>query len=256
MSLRNLDASLRGEALIKGKVSIIIPVYNYGHCVSQAIESALAQTYDNFDVIVIDDGSTDNTWYTLRTYEDHNNERIAIVHRKNVGVSETRNFGIKFSNAEFVLPLDADDWIEPNFLELTVPKMDDLEVGIVAVSYKGFEMLDGVVEAQETTLAQEMKENSIPVCSLIRKEAFNQTPGYTRAFIDTANNRQQLGFEDWNLWIDILKRGWKVAAVKEVLFHYRIKHHESIQWKNSNPGDVGQWCYNVIRKLHPDLYGG
>lgn len=239
---------------IEGMVSIIIPIYNYGRYAMQAIDSALAQTYKNTEVIVINDGSTDDTHIALLPYQ----YRVRSYCSVNQGVSRARNFGASLACGEFLLPLDADDWIEPNYLERTVPHMADPEVGVVATDYVNFGAMGGRITARATTLQQEMNGNSIPITSLIRKTAFEQTPGYTTAFIETAGNKQQLGFEDWNLWIDILKRGWKVYPVNEPLFHYRTKVDADKNWRNSpetldKRGDVGAWCVSVIRKLHPEL---
>jgi glycosyltransferase involved in cell wall biosynthesis len=241
--------------MIEGMVSIIIPVYNYGRYAHKAIESALTQTYADVEVIVIDDGSTDDTHDILCSF---GGTRYRLLSQDNMGVSIARNRAALVAKGEFLLPLDADDWIEPNYLERTVPHMADPQVGVVATDYVNFGAMGGRITARATTLQQEMNGNSIPITSLIRKTAFEQTPGYTTAFIETAGNKQQLGFEDWNLWIDILKRGWKVYPVNEPLFHYRTKVDADKNWRNSpetldKRGDVGAWCVSVIRKLHPEL---
>jgi glycosyltransferase involved in cell wall biosynthesis len=237
-------------------VSIIIPVYNYGRYVDQAVASAINQTYSNREVILIDDGSTDFTYGTLKMYERYKGTRV--FSQRNMGVSVARNRGALVSRGEFLLFLDADDWIEPNYLERTVPLMADSAVGVVSTDYVNFGATDGGVVAKPVTLGEEMAGNSIPITSLIRRTAFTQTPGYTTAFINATNNRQQLAFEDWNLWIDILKRGWKVAVVNEPLFHYRTKAAWDRNWRNSPEtldasGDVGEWCKRIIRSLHPEL---
>ena len=89
------------------------------------------------------------------------------------------------------------------------------------MQYEG--LLHNRIAPRGLTLGHEMHSNDLPVCSLIRREAFNQTKGYETIFVEIAGNTKVLGYEDWCMWLDILKRGWTVAVVNEPLFHYRVK---------------------------------
>jgi glycosyltransferase involved in cell wall biosynthesis len=95
-------------------VSVVIPTYNYGHFISEAIDSALAQTYGNIEVIVVDDGSTDDTGSRLNAYGD----RIRYIYQPNAGLSAARNTGIKNAKGDFIAFLDSDDAFHPQKLEL------------------------------------------------------------------------------------------------------------------------------------------
>jgi glycosyltransferase involved in cell wall biosynthesis len=299
--------------MIPGKVNVVIPVYNQEQFVAQCLRSVLLQTYSNFDITIVNDGSTDYTRavieevigdYTykrtereiavvndgetdadkavlqeiidayaakraqielvkgeglvnLPQYARTNNyfpdrERISptVIDQENKGLSESRNVGIRRGDGEFILPLDSDDWIEPNYLELAVPKMNDPKVGIVSpdMQYEG--LLHERIPPRGLTLAEEMRDNNLPVCSLIRRAAFEQTSGYETVFVEVAGSTKVLGYEDWNMWIDILKRGWTVAVVNEPLFHYRVKPVSMItQARNLRPG-----LTRLIHLLHPDLW--
>jgi len=101
-------------------VSVIIPTYNYGAYVSVAIESVLAQTYTHVEIIVVDDGSTDNTKEITSTY----GERISYFKQKNQGVSVARNFGFSQAKGDYILFLDADDWLKPNAVQQRVHMLD------------------------------------------------------------------------------------------------------------------------------------
>jgi glycosyltransferase involved in cell wall biosynthesis len=273
--------------LIPGKVNIVIPVFNQEQYIAECINSALAQTYPNFDVTIVNDGSTDHTRAVIQEIidayvaEDNRNreaffkdadaqglvdesrealyrsyfpngERVppTVIDQENGGLSESRNAGIRIGNGEFILPLDSDDWIDPRYLELTVPKMADSRVGIVApeMQYEG--LLHNRIPPRGLTLKHEMQSNDLPVCSLMRRAAFEQTKGYETIFIEVAGSTKVLGYEDWNMWIDILKRGWKVAVVNEPLFHYRVKPVSMItQATKLHAGLV-----RLIHLLHPDLF--
>ena len=117
---------------VSPRVSVIIPTYNYGRYISEAVESVLAQTYTDFEVIVVDDGSTDQTPQVLERYTGV----IRYIRQENMGVVEARNRGIRESRGEFIAFLDADDkWIS-NKLALQVGAMDEKpEVGLVHANY-------------------------------------------------------------------------------------------------------------------------
>ena len=92
------------------KVSVIIPTYNYGKYIEKAIDSVLAQTYKDFEIIVVDDGSTDNTREIIETrYKD----KVRYFYQENKGAPVARNKGIKESMGEYLVFLDADDWLMP-----------------------------------------------------------------------------------------------------------------------------------------------
>jgi hypothetical protein len=228
------------------KVSIVIPLYNMQEHIRQCLDSALAQTYNNFEVIVVNDGSTDSSESIVRSYGD----RVQLINQTNSGVSTARNNGIKNSTGAYILPLDSDDWIEKDYLSKTVPKMMDPKVGIVAVKmqYEGLYHGQPLVSPVGLTVEYEKHNNGIPTCSLIRRTAFEQTGGYTNAFMEA--NVAGASYEDWNLWIDILKRGWGVATVLEPLFHHRVRSNSQFTKSLLHHNEL----VAVIRSLHPELY--
>ena len=254
--------------MISGKVTIIIPLYNQEQYIEQCAMSALNQTYENFEVIIVNDGSTDYSRFVLQdmidrwhrevrphvaTHEDgmwNFKNRLKVIDQENRGLSESRNRAIKEGDGEFILPLDADDWIDPTYLEKTVPKMADPTVGIVStvMQYEG--LRNNRIPPLGLTLEKEMAGNTLPVCSLFRRSAFEQTKGYEAIFVEVAGSTKILGYEDWNLWLDIMKRGWKVAVVDEPLFHYRVKPVSMItQAATQHKGLV-----RLVHLLHPDLW--
>lgn len=201
------------------RVSVIIPLYNQGEFVAETIESALVQSYKNVEVIVVNDKSTDGSVSVAEKYQPH----IKIVNReKNGGLSAARNSGIEVSTGELFLPLDADDVIEPNYLERTVPKMVDPQVGIVStymrVFYLGRDMCGPANSSYPIfapTLEQITNGNTLPVCSLVRKAAAAEAGYYS------IEMRQ--GSEDWAMWAAIVHLNkWKVEIVPEYLFNYRV----------------------------------
>jgi glycosyltransferase involved in cell wall biosynthesis len=111
-------------------VSVIIPAYNQGHYLGEAIQSVLSQTYQDFEVLVIDDGSTDNTAEIARSFSD---PRIQYIYQDNRGLSGARNTGIRHARGEYLTYLDSDDQFLPEKLELLTPNLKPtLELGLVA----------------------------------------------------------------------------------------------------------------------------
>ena len=201
------------------KVSVIIPCHNYGRYVAQAIQSVLSQTYKNFEVTCVNDGSTDNSADILRKFKD----RITILTLPQASGSPAvpRNSGAQCSTGELLLFLDADDLIDSRYLEKTVPQMTD-GIGVVAT---WMEMFEGNTEKVGSTgssypIFSPSKEritrgNSLPICSLIQRETFAEAGGY--------NINAPLGSEDWALWASIVHQDkWQIKIVPEYLFFYRV----------------------------------
>ena len=105
------------------KVSVIVPLYNAEKYAKRCIESVLRQTYNNYELILIDDGSKDRTGEICDHYADIDS-RIKVIHKKNGGVSSARNKGLQEAQGEWITFLDADDWIEPNFLKIVEDSSD------------------------------------------------------------------------------------------------------------------------------------
>ena len=107
--------------MIQKKISVIIPNYNYARYLDQAIESVLVQSYENIELIVVNNGSTDNSLEVLEKYGD----KIRLINQPNLGQSGARNSGLSLSSGEFIAFLDADDFWEPNKLEMQISLMND-----------------------------------------------------------------------------------------------------------------------------------
>lgn len=255
--------------MIKGKVNIVIPVFNQEQYIEQCALSALNQDYPDFDVTIVDDGSTDHTIPVLQNMIDNWNAterghhdkredggwnfcgRLKIISRENQGLSASRNEGIRAGDGEFILPLDSDDWIDLDYLKKTVPKMEDSKVGIVSTDMQYEGLLHKRIPPKGLSLEAEMRSNDLPVCSLIRREAFEQTPnGYETLFIEVTGSSKTLGYEDWEMWLSLLERGWKVAVVNEPLFHYRIRSGSMISQATRVHGGL----VRLIHLLHPGLW--
>lgn len=113
------------------KVSILIPAWNAESLISHALDSTLAQTYSNIEIIVMNDGSTDNTWKVLQSYQQKHPQKIQIFSQENRGLGATRNALIKKATGDYIINLDADDWLEPDFVDIMLSTIG--ETGDIAI---------------------------------------------------------------------------------------------------------------------------
>ncbi len=219
-------------------VSVIIPLYNARRYVAQAIESALNQTYSNVEVIVVDDGSTDDPLEVISKYP------VRVIRQDNKGASAARNTGIREATGEFIVTLDADDTISPEYIVRTMSLMTP-DISAVCTDFDYFGQHTGRTHITIPTLVEELTGNKLTCCALFRKQALVDVGGY---------NTELFAYEDWNLWIDLLSHGKKLAVLSEPLFHYRSKPtDEHGLYSQALPRH--QELVNKIQALHPDLYG-
>jgi glycosyltransferase involved in cell wall biosynthesis len=215
-------------------VSIIIPAYNYEKYLKEAIDSALNQTV-RCEIIVVNDGSTDGTEEIAKSYGD----KIVYLYKDNNGLSAARNSGIKIAKGEYILCLDADDAIDPTFVEKTMAKMDK-DIGIVRTGYKEFgEMHREFMNTNGVTFGSLRKSNSIPATALFKRVAWEEVGGY--------DENMKEGYEDWEFWLRLVKHGYSVDMVEEFLLNYR-KHGISMI---DEANDKYQKLVKYIYEKHP-----
>jgi glycosyltransferase involved in cell wall biosynthesis len=194
-------------------VSVIIPCYNHGRFIHEAIDSVLNQTYQNFEIIVVNDGSTDAQTIDILNKIEH--PKIKIIHTVNQGLASARNNGIREARGEFILPLDSDDTIEPAYIEKARKIMNsDASIGITYCRARLFGGKNKIWIPPEYSLKTILFKNVIFCCALFRRDDWIKSKGYN------ANMRH--GWEDWDLWLSIISMGKKVRCIPEILFNYRI----------------------------------
>lgn len=197
-------------------VSIIVPCYNQGHLLCDALDSVLMQTYIDWECIIVNDGSTDNTESVALAYCEKD-ARFMYFYQENQGVIASRNNAIRKSNGRYILPLDGDDKIAPTYLEKAVPIVsDNPKVSIVYSLVEQFGEKEGLYFLPEFDLNKMLLDNCIVVTALFRRSDYNNTKGY--------NPNMENGLEDWDFWLSILELGGTAYRIDEVLFYYRIQN--------------------------------
>ncbi|MBS4070979.1 MAG: glycosyltransferase family 2 protein [Algoriphagus sp.] len=201
-------------------VSIIIPCFNSGQFVLEALGSCLDSTFKDFEIILVDDGSSDfRTIEVLKEISRYNS--VKLIKKKNQGAASARNTGVKHSNGEFLFFLDSDNKIKSDYLEKAVHAIQrDVNIGVVYAKpfFFGFEenQESNRFEVSDFSLDSLLSRNYVDMCSLVRKKAFLEVGGFDE-------NREIFFGEDWDLWIRMAQTGWAFHLLNEVLFYYRIR---------------------------------
>lgn len=199
------------------KISVIIPVYNHAHTLPQVFDSLLTQTHKDLEVIVVNDGSTDNFSETIKEIllnSKYSSLNIQVVEQENSGAPAARNHGFTKSTGQFVIFWDADTVAEPSMLEkmLSVLK-DNPEASYV---YSGFKFGFKKFKSQKFDAEKLKKMNYIDVTSLIRREDF---PGF---------DENLKKFQDWDLWLNLLFKNKTGIYLPEILYKKIIAKKEGI----------------------------
>ena len=194
------------------KASIIVPCWNAGTCLGGAVRSALEQTYDDLEVIVVDDGSTDAE--TLRILKESSWPRTRAIFQANAGPAAARNRAVAEATGEYILPLDADDIFEPTYAAKAAAVLDaQQEVGIVYCRATKFGVEQGPWVLNDYSPEELAIGNVIFVSAMFRKADWSAVGGFDEALLH--------GLEDYDFWIKLVQMGRKVVRLDESLLRYR-----------------------------------
>jgi len=224
------------------KVSVVIPCYNQGQYIDEAVDSVLSQTCRDFEIIIVNDGSTDEN--TLQLLKNYNKPKTRVIHTSNQGLASARNNGIKEAKGEYILPLDADDKIEKTYLEKGVALLDENHAcGIVYSGAEYFGEVTGIWDLPDYSFERILLENMIFCSALFRREDWERVGGYRASM--------KYGWEDWDFWLSLIEAGREVRRIPEVLFYYRYKENSMI---NSLTKDKMVDMYVQLFENHKSLY--
>jgi GT2 family glycosyltransferase len=229
------------------KVSVIIPAYNHVAYIDQCIRSVMAQTYSDYEIIVVDDGSTDGTVDVVRNYGN----QITLIEQKNSGTQAARNTAIRAASGEFLALLDSDDAWLPNKLEREMEALERLpQAGLVyslayMVDLSGNILFDGKpmgtpISDPERAFEELVLWDKIPtLTAIMRKECLNQIGGFDETYVGAA---------DWDMWLRIAHK-WPVVCVPECLALYRIHQHNTTHWLLKTRYAQEEWMRVLNRAL-------
>ncbi len=194
------------------RVSIIVPCYNLGRFLDEAVASVLAQTFQDFEILVVDDGSTEAE--TRRLLTEYRRPRTRVLYSDNRGLPAAKNLGIQETTGAYICALDADDRLEPTMLEKSVHILDeDPSIAFVSHWLRTFGDEEREWTPERCDFPALLDMNTVNGAALVRRDAVMAVGGFD------ASMRQ--GCEDWDLWISLVERGFRGTILPEVLFRYR-----------------------------------
>jgi glycosyltransferase involved in cell wall biosynthesis len=195
------------------RVSVVIPCFNHGEFLPEAVASAANLRECDIELVVVDDGSTDE-----RTRMEMDRlavtDGIRVIRQGNKGLAAARNAGIQASRGEYILPLDADNRLRPGIEQGIRILESNPQVGVVYGDAEYFGASKGRSIVGRFEVGRLLFQNYIDACALYRRAVWEQNGGYD-------GTMPVQGFEDWDFWLGALERGWQFAYVPEVLFDYR-----------------------------------
>ena len=224
-------------------ISIIVPCYNQAQYLDECLQSVLDQTYQDWECIIVDDGSPDNTEEIAKNWTQKDS-RFIYFKKENGGVSSARNFGIEKAKGEWILPLDGDDKIEKDYLNFASQKFY-LNPHIIYCQANYFGEKSGLMPLEVFNPENLILENQIFCTSFFKKESWKELNGY--------DEKMQNGYEDWEFWIRFCDHYQNISVIKldYTGFQYRIKEN-SRNTEAMSKSDENVRNY-IIRK-HAELY--
>ena len=199
---------------MKPLVSVIVPLYNAAPFICEALESIVASTYRPIEVVVVDDGSTDDSLSVAMAFAKAHPE-IHVIHQANAGASAARNHAIRMSHGEYILPVDADNRIHPLYIEEAQAVLEARpEVRVVGCRAEFFGARTGEWITPPFSKALLARKNMIDTCAMYRRIDWDKTKGY----MESCPAR-----EDWDMWLSLFELGGEFVRLPDIRLYYRVR---------------------------------
>ena len=222
-------------------ISVIVPCYNQAQYLHECLQSVLNQTFQDWECIIVNDGSPDHTEEVAKRWVEKD-ARFRYVFQENKGVSAARNLGIEYAKGAWILPLDGDDYISNDYLELAVNHFNDTDVKVIYCNAKKFGTEEKIWELKDFSLHNLAEDNLIFNSAFYRKVDVLAIGGYDQALKN--------GLEDWEFFINLLKNGGRVTRIDELCFFYRIKEVSRNTMSKIDPTE----SIKYIEKKHTEFF--
>jgi len=224
-------------------VSVVIPCFNHGIYLEETIDSILRSDYESYEIIVIDDFSTDDL--TRKVLNILDKPQTRVIQNRIKGVANARNYGIEEAKGRYILPLDADDKISRSYIRKAVEILESSpNVGIVYAKARLFGRKVGEWKLPSYSIERILASNVIFCSAFFRKEDWDIVGGYKPNI--------PFGKEDWEFWISLIEIGRDVFRLNEFHFFYRI--HTISRDTLASEGDKRKITNSYIYSLHKDFF--
>lgn len=215
---------LQSDTLVPSPVTVIVPLYNYGGFVVEALDSVMAQTSVDLDLVVVDDCSTDDSLDVARRWIEANvhrfNRAVLVQNHANLGLAQTRNIGFHLADTPWVLPLDADNMLRPTCVERLLATAVASGAQYCYPMIQRFGSTDYVMGSAPYRPARLATGNFIDAMALVSKAAWAAVGGY--------DETMRHGHEDYELWLRLADRGLRGEWCQEILADYRDHPHSML----------------------------
>jgi glycosyltransferase involved in cell wall biosynthesis len=236
----------------KGKMSkeltVVIPCFNHGEYLHDALESILESDPQGVcEIIVVNDGSTDD--YTLKILSEINNESIRIINKENGGLASARNRGIDEAQCEYILMLDSDNKIKPDFiLSFLELRAEGRQFDMLHGDALYFGQKTGVFKSAPLNIFRIFQGNYIDACTIIKKESLIELGKYD-------GQMPYMGWEDWDLWIRMALLNKQTIYIEKIFFEYRYLETSMIRTIGHKENETKQFLINKYKNhLIDDIF--
>lgn len=227
---------------IKPLVSIIIPCFNHEKFIADTIESVSQSSYRPVEIVVVNDGSSDDSELVVTSLQNKY-PNLKYISQRNAGPAAARNCGIRESEGKYILPLDADDLISPDYIPKAVEVLENNSFAkLVYCNAEFFEERTGEWKLKPFSLDSLAMDNMIFCSAIYRRDDWLAAGGY--------DERMTWGWEDWEFWISLLKNGGEVEKLSITGFYYRVRKNSRRKTTNK---DAKAKTIALINEKHTDF---
>lgn len=228
-------------------ISIIVPCYNQAQYLDECLKSVLDQTYQNWECIIINDGSPDHTEEVAMEWCKKDN-RFIYLKKENGGLSSARNAGISLAQGTYILPLDSDDYISNNYLEVCYNEIRKTPLNTVVYGKAiKFGVVNCIWDLPEYSFETIKQRNMIVCTALYKKSDWERVGGYDSNMVG--------GLEDWEFWISLLKNGGNAINIKECALYYRVKEKSmllDLNYKNNTYYNLRKYVFEKHHEVYTE----
>lgn len=223
-------------------VSVVIPCYNHGQYVDEAVQSVLDQTWQNFEIIIVNDGSTEEE--TLNILKDFTRPKTRILHlSKNMGLPAARNAGIEEARGKYICCLDADDKLHPTYLEKAIVTMEvNAGLSFVGSWTQVFGNESRVWYSSQFDPHQIIYYNQFVPPTVFKRSAWEKTGGFS--------DKMREGFEDWEFWVRLTGNGYRGYRISEKMILYRRMGYSFAL----RAAEKKEYLFEKIKENNPAIY--
>lgn len=228
---------------MKPTISVVIPCFNDGLYLQETIAKVNLQTFRDFEIIIVNDGSDDqNTLDVLKKLEQE--EDVTVFHIPNQRMSAARNYGIERANADMIVTLDSDDYFDKTFFQKALNILNnEKDTAVVSCYIRNFGLNKKLFKPRGGTIKNFLFSNQCAMCAMFKKSVWIEVGKF--------DEQMKLGYEDWEFFIRTTAKGYLVKIIPEVLFYYRQTKKSTL--KNDTIPNEKEIVNYIIQK-HADLY--